>query len=182
MTCRSDNISPGRQYFTMIKVVSKYGVYNLIMHGEYFKMLCSFVFVQKKKFDIFNNEFVKTSMSSSLRVWSTLKHLVKKTVAFSSINVSINFSLRQSQGIHKHYTANFTNYKPSYHMKNEHNKILLKLLECKHMYYMTKRYCWYCCSLTTCQPLWVLLSCLAEKGRKGLEEAVEDTETRHKRE
>ena len=30
-----------------------------------------------------------------------------------------------------------------------------------------------CWNLTTCQPLWVILCCLPEKGRKGIEQIVD---------
>ena len=39
-----------------------------------------------------------------------------------------------------------------------------------------------CCGLTTCQPLWVILCRLPEKGRKGTEEIVEKMKQRNREE
>ena len=41
---------------------------------------------------------------------------------------------------------------------------------------------WLYCSLTTHQPLWVILCRLSEKGRKEIEEIVEETKERDREE
>ena len=45
-----------------------------------------------------------------------------------------------------------------------------------------KSFNWLCCGLTTCQPLWVILCSLPEKGRKEIEEIVEEMKKRDREE
>ena len=61
---------------------------------------------------------------------------------------------------------------------------VMKILMCGGQIILLKNWWmthWLCWDLTTCQPFWVILCCLPEKGRKEIEEILEEIKERDRK-